>query len=1182
MRQAPAVPQNTPRMPAQQQPQAPAAAAPGGTPTLPPGFELEQAPAAPPPRQVGVLETMGRTAASAAIPIVRSIDMAAAGLAGMLAPLLGMNAEQEQAKVFRDSEARSARMRQQYEPQAGEQMSGPGQLLGGVASMPLEMVGGMGAQRGIERSADVLQRGGTGGEAALAGAVTGGANVVANLLPVKAGGVVGRAVESTLARGIGQRAAQVGAGALTGGAIGAASDAAVTGASNAALPEGEEFAGLRQESDPLTSFGLGAAFGGAAGRAQNRGGRKAAQAAGEPMSAAEAAIAPAEKAPSIDPETVRLAQKARAYGIPLRPDMLSDSKIAKYVGDVLEKVPLGGSKAPERQKAFNRAVMDQLGADAKAEALTPEVFDEAISRAGKEIGALYEKTPIPAESFGDLNTVARRELGEVQQVVKGYADDLAGMAGADGMVPGDKLRKLRTEAATQAKSTANGDLRNTLGKLVDRLDDALEKHAEAGDMESLRDARRRYAVAKTLEPLVAKSATGDISPAALMRMVTNNRAGKSRMARGRGGELGDLARIGQKFLKEPPSSGTAERLAAGGAVAGVGTGALLAPGAAATAAGAIGAANLYNRLGPGMVDRKLAKLAPQELVEPGALPEAAAEPAAPVEAVAPKDARLTEIDRLRAGASPETLKVLDEHAKVVQQDIKAQEVKAQRDAEALKLEATAAKTTDPGIKAALIERANKLRSEKIPVAEAQELTSIPIETTKQGRIPAGKATELAEVPGPSVREPSKPLPVGAAREVTVIDQQPAAPIEPTQIPTGEATELTPEQVEPAPRPTEAPRSAAGSDTEAELTMLQEGAPAKGAKKQGSMFKLVGTTPGPKKSISDLPRDMREELFNLHASYVNPNATESRFYAKRVPSGVIKLDGIKVEQIPDAQLSRYQKVEAMPPIVIADGRLIDGQHRIAAARRDGVKELPYIDLTGLLDTKEGGYISDLPNADDLKRAGAKNGMPAKPFKQRAELENALRAKLGHKLVDGLQKRNVITMGDAPADVPRDAQGRFTGSTVELFHDRLDAATAPGVLMHEVGMHYGMEKMLGEQRYAELLKDIAKMRQRPEVAKAWQAVKDNYDLKEGSPEFVSEVAAHLVETAPDRPIVRRMLDGPRAYLYSNFGVNVGRMDPGLVQALAVGALRKSAGVEAVSPNPTALATAGAREQEKAEAQ
>src|SRR5258706_10295966 len=78
----------------------------------------------------------------------------------------------------------------------------------------------------------------------------------------------------------------------------------------------------------------------------------------------------------------------------------------------------------------------------------------------------------------------------------------------------------------------------------------------------LKDARYKYAMAKVIEPLVAKSTSGDISPSGLMHAVTSDKSKKAMMARGKGGEIGDLARIGQAFLKEPPSSGTGERLGA--------------------------------------------------------------------------------------------------------------------------------------------------------------------------------------------------------------------------------------------------------------------------------------------------------------------------------------------------------------------------------------------------------------------------------------------------------------------------------------------------------------------------------------------------------------------------------------------------------------------------------------------
>ncbi len=172
---------------------------------------------------------------------------------------------------------------------------------------------------------------------------------------------------------------------------------------------------------------------------------------------------------------------------------------------------------------------------------------------------------------------------------------------------------------------------------------------------------------------------------------------------------------------------------------------------------------------------------PFEAEPPAAVPVQAAAAAKPA---VPRDTRLDEIDRLREGASPETVKVLDERAKVVEREIKAGQARTARDAEAKQLEATAAKTTDTELRAALIERANKLRSDKIPVGEATELATTPTPPVKAERIPVpdarvlppepatGRAPDLPRVPvGRVIEEPStgeaprlKPLPIGRVTE----------------------------------------------------------------------------------------------------------------------------------------------------------------------------------------------------------------------------------------------------------------------------------------------------------------------------------------------------------------------------------------------------------------------------------
>lgn len=1125
---------------------------------------VQQQPEAAPQREVGILETAGRTAASAAVPVVRAIDMAAAGLAGFVAPLLGLDPEKEQAKIFSDAEARTARMRQSYAPKAGEQMSTTGQVLGGLASAPIEITGGFGLQHGIERASEVLERGGTGREAALAGGVSGAVRTALNLLPVKAGGAAGRAVEGVVARGLGQRAAPIAVGAATGAGIAAAGDVAGVAAENAALPAGEQFVDLQQESSPGIAAGLGAAFGGAAGRGASRAAARSAPVA--PVATGSEAPAGSVGAAGAD---IEVARRERAAALPV-PISLSKGQASRSFADQQferETAKSAETGAPLREHFAEQnerlarnfdAFVDETGAEQASRRGVGEAVESALRQkmdsrreeirraydAAREAGDMAE--PVKTDGLvAYLNETGPESINApVLQTVREKLVQLGGaMRDGEGGLKGGEIplndleeirkminrvsdssptnmtfgreikeridrlttdaggdlyreaRRLRTNFAREFNDRAviNDLVRNKRGS-ADRavaLEDVFERAILRRGLDDVRHLRRvlqtagdggqqawRELQGQAMRHIQEQALRGTqrdqrgnvvVSHAGLERAIRELDAdGRLDFIFGKKGaeQLRDLRDISADVLTAPPGSVNTSNTSSAilnaidtlvtFSASGLPVPAFALLRKALSVAKERGMrkritqsleqpANLVSsgerpRFGSGQSDSETTEVAQVAVPRPPLrAPDRAAAPAPTA------DPRLTEIARLRADASPETLKALDDHEKVVQKEIQAEQVKHQRDAEALNIEKAAAKTSDPGIKAALIDRANKLRSEKIPAAEAKELTSIPIETTKPGRIPVGRATELAEVPGPRVSEPSQPLPVGEAREVTVIDQ---APAEDAELPVGEATELTPEMVEPAPRPAETPRSVGGSDLDAELTMLQPGAPARGTRA-------------------------------------------------------------------------------------------------------------------------------------MKQSEDKRGpLPAKPFKAAAELETALRAKLGHKLIDGLQKRNVISLDAAPADVPRDAQGRFTGNAVELYHDRLDATGAPGVLMHEVGAHYGMAKMLGEKRYSELLDDVRKMRQRPEVAKAWAHVRKNYpELDEVSPAFPAEVMAHLVESAPDRPLVRRVLDGPRSYLYRNFGVNVSRVDPDLLRALAVGALRKSAGVEAISPNPAMLAAAGAREEEKA---
>jgi hypothetical protein len=333
-------------------------------------------------------------------------------------------------------------------------------------------------------------------------------------------------------------------------------------------------------------------------------GRRAASGAAETVRKAPGKLADVVT-PTPAPEIARLAKKAEDMGIQLRPDMLANNRIAKFIGEALEQVPLSGSKAEQRQIAFNGALAKIVGAEGKVQRLTPDVFDRAMTTAGEGIGRISKETPVTftpelrAQFNNIVQEAAKFETNDVARIISNYVQEMDSLT-TNGVMPGEAFRKLNSKIGSQVRSTGNGDLKNALYKLQESMHDALEANiASPEKLAELRDYRYKYAMGKIIEPLVAKAKGGDISPQALMGAVTSDSGKKSMMARGKGGEIGDLARIGQAFLKEPPSSGTGERLGAYSLLTG---GVVAEP---TTAASIVGAANLYNRLGPALTKRAI-------------------------------------------------------------------------------------------------------------------------------------------------------------------------------------------------------------------------------------------------------------------------------------------------------------------------------------------------------------------------------------------------------------------------------------------------------------------------------------------------------------------------------------------------------------------------------------------------
>lgn len=313
------------------------------------------------------------------------------------------------------------------------------------------------------------------------------------------------------------------------------------------------------------------------------------------------------------PSDVQLARIAQQHGIPLKASQVVDSKNAKLVDSTTGQVPFSGAHAFEQQQQahFDRAVTRTIGEN--ADAFTPDVFARAKNRISQTYEDLASRidpeiTPQVADKLDGVLRDAL-EMGDKGTIraVKSSIRRVQSQLTDQGTIPGHAYKSLDSTLGQMARN--GGEKGFYAGQLRDIMRDAFTASAKnPEDIAAMAKANQQYRDLKTLEPLVAEAAQngGHISPAKLQAAVLASKAGKAAMATGTRGDLGDLAMVGQRFLKERvQDSGTARRTLAfntlkypGAVVASaLGTGAAFNPATgAATAAGSILSARAIQKL----------------------------------------------------------------------------------------------------------------------------------------------------------------------------------------------------------------------------------------------------------------------------------------------------------------------------------------------------------------------------------------------------------------------------------------------------------------------------------------------------------------------------------------------------------------------------------------------------------
>lgn len=361
--------------------------------------------------------------------------------------------------------------------------------------------------------------------------------------------------------------------AARGGAQGAAAGATGAGLTSAA-----------SEAPVLEQMRMGALTGGALG------------AAGPAITAAARGATNAIMGSSIGQETAKLAKAARdKFGIPITAGSISESPAVNVLEGVLKKLPLSGYTrlAGEQRAAFNRAVASEFGEN--ADKITPDVLAAARKRIGAEYDAVEQAVTLNVDrqlatdltkisgKFRDLMDDGewKRFTRTVNTALKDYAKT-GTMTGAQYQA----LKNTGSPLQILAKSN-NTEIANAAREVLAAMRDNMVRSAPADMAKRYATADKHWAVMKTIEPMVGKAATGDISPQLLRGAI-----GATEIAQGKGGQLAELAQIGQRFLKEAPSSFTSERAWTQNALQAIGGGAVGAYGAFNPDQAALGAAGL--------------------------------------------------------------------------------------------------------------------------------------------------------------------------------------------------------------------------------------------------------------------------------------------------------------------------------------------------------------------------------------------------------------------------------------------------------------------------------------------------------------------------------------------------------------------------------------------------------------
>ena len=189
----------------------------------------------------------------------------------------------------------------------------------------------------------------------------------------------------------------------------------------------------------------------------------------------------------------------------------------------------------------------------------------------------------------------------------------------------------------------------------------------------------------------------------------------------------------------------------------------------------------------------------------------------------------------------------------------------------------------------------------------------------------------------------------------------------------------------------------------------------------------------------------------------------------------------------------------------------------------------------------------------------------------DLRKALVAKLGERAVAALERTGVLKILQSRFDlerhepgsiVPGDkrwaTRGYFNGRTAYLLADHVPVGKEMGVLMHEVGVHYGLRYMLPKELFQSLKDYVRDSKNSAEINAAREKMEAGQPRENMKDE---EIIAHMVEDNHEikGSIWHKAWTAAKAFIYKHFGQHFSAetrqklLDEDVIRSLVHGAAR-----------------------------